>query len=449
MPDLQTLFDGVSDAHLAEARARFFKMDREPGDVVVEEGETHDSMFILESGKVSVSVGGFEVAELGPGACVGEIGLFTTSVRTATVKAATDVTFHLLSRKAFLDLKAAQNPVAVHIERRAIGQLGARLRKLISDIRLTAANARGLLLDPVQTRQKEGVLAPLPEAAVVASLEDMAAFAGEERVALQTLATIASHRVFSEGDTIAQVGRRDGPLQLLVSGRVDCRVTLEVDQIRAATLSGGELFNVLPFVDGQPRPYTFVAGGPCTTLAIEKARARELMERRGPEASALRIAMIRSLADRVNQANATFSLAKLTRLEVDSDTPAPVPRALPRTRGRAALPPDPNPHPEFDEPAPAVHVPPEPEVAPVPPAPFEEGAPELTPPHRAATAATPDEAPGFDPRKFVPPAPLEVGMPLNPGGSERPDDDTPWFDGSESDWDTWFELTDEVSLTDA
>jgi CRP-like cAMP-binding protein len=441
VPDLQTLFEGIAEPDVEAARKRFFQMDRAPGDVVVEEGETHDSMFIVESGQVSVSVGGFEVATLGPGSCVGEIGLFTTSVRTATVKAATPVTFHLLSRKAYTELKAAGNPITVQLERRAVGQLGARLRQLIADIRLVAGRARGMLLEPVQTRQTAGTHAPLPEAAVIASMKDMVAFEGEDEAAFASLASLASHRVFAEGDTISQVGRRDGPLQLLVSGRVDCRVTLEVDQVRAASLSGGELFNVLPFVDGQPRPYTFVATAPSTTLAISKAHARELMERRGPAASALRIAMIRSLADRVNQANATYSLAKLTRLEVDS-TPRPAPRTLPRATRRE----DPDGDATYSAPAPEVHVPPEPQAAPIPPAPFEEGAPELTPPHRAPDDIETQKTPGFDPRTFVPPAPLHVGQPVEPGPSRRLDENTPWFDGTEPEWDTWFELTDEVSL---
>lgn len=487
MPDLQTLFPSVDAARIEQASRRFFKMDREPGDVIVEEGEVHDSMFFIESGTVKVEVGGFEVAEMGPGSCIGEIGLFTTSVRTATVTAATPVTFHLLSRKAFEDLERDENPVAALIERQAIGQLAARLRKLVSDIRIVAPNAHSLLLEPIMTRQSDGRVVPLPESAIQASLSSMVSFDGSDPSVFASIAAICTSRLYEIDETISGVGRRDGPLAFLVSGRVDCLVSLEADQIRAAELSGGELFNVLPFVDGQPRPMSFVAAAPSNVLTIERTDARALLAQAGPVAGALRKAMIRSLADRVNQANATFSLAKLMRLEVDSATPMPVPPRVaslppetPSPAGQRVAAPGPRPvQPRAVRPPPmADPVPPEPIAVPDLPDPVGETTPELVaPPEPAASRGFdgPDEVtpfamgsddettrprvpqrtagdrpgaelPGFDPRKFVQPAPLSLVRQTLQRDGEEEDGGTPWFDSEEKDWDTWFDLTDEVSL---
>ena len=51
------------------------EMDRrtlEPGDVLVEQGEPEDELYLPLDGVLAVIVDGDEVAELGPGAIVGE-----------------------------------------------------------------------------------------------------------------------------------------------------------------------------------------------------------------------------------------------------------------------------------------------------------------------------------------------------------------------------------------
>jgi CRP/FNR family cyclic AMP-dependent transcriptional regulator len=119
MADLYTLFENVSQARAEEAVSKFIQMDRPAGDVLIEEGEVHDSMLLVEAGEVTIIAGGFEVARMGVGSVIGEIGLFTHAVRTATVRAATPVTVQILSRKAFMELRNGGNPIAFRIERRA------------------------------------------------------------------------------------------------------------------------------------------------------------------------------------------------------------------------------------------------------------------------------------------------------------------------------------------
>ena len=65
----------------------------EAGTTVVREGKMSGvGFFILEEGEASVSVGGEEVARIGPGDHFGELGLISKGARTATVTAVTPIT---------------------------------------------------------------------------------------------------------------------------------------------------------------------------------------------------------------------------------------------------------------------------------------------------------------------------------------------------------------------
>jgi small-conductance mechanosensitive channel/CRP-like cAMP-binding protein len=66
-----------------------------PGEIIVREGDVGSSMFVIESGRVSVSIEGAggenrELTVLDAGAAFGEISLLTGEPRTATVRAVTE-----------------------------------------------------------------------------------------------------------------------------------------------------------------------------------------------------------------------------------------------------------------------------------------------------------------------------------------------------------------------
>jgi hypothetical protein len=61
----------------------------EPGEVLVEEGQPGDALYLLLDGVLSVEVDGRHVAEVGPGAVLGERAVLEGGRRTATLRAAT------------------------------------------------------------------------------------------------------------------------------------------------------------------------------------------------------------------------------------------------------------------------------------------------------------------------------------------------------------------------
>jgi CRP-like cAMP-binding protein len=59
------------------------------GETLVAQGDRGDQIFVLLDGVVSVEVDGRPVAEIGPGAVLGERALLEGGVRTSTLRAAT------------------------------------------------------------------------------------------------------------------------------------------------------------------------------------------------------------------------------------------------------------------------------------------------------------------------------------------------------------------------
>jgi CRP-like cAMP-binding protein len=60
-----------------------------PGDTLVEQGQEGGEVFLLLDGMLDVEVDGETVAQVGPGAVLGERAIVDLSTRTATLRAAT------------------------------------------------------------------------------------------------------------------------------------------------------------------------------------------------------------------------------------------------------------------------------------------------------------------------------------------------------------------------
>lgn len=121
------------EADAERLSAEFIERKFEPGDYLIREGDSAESLFLIESGKIGVlkknrneSVS--RVRELGAGAMVGEMALFGGAVRSASVIADEAVTAHEI-RFETVEKLAAECPEAAVIFYRAIGESLARKLK--------------------------------------------------------------------------------------------------------------------------------------------------------------------------------------------------------------------------------------------------------------------------------------------------------------------------------
>jgi CRP/FNR family transcriptional regulator, cyclic AMP receptor protein len=89
------LFKSLDDAGRARVLESGYVSSYVTGDVIIKQDDAGDTMFLVLKGSVHVQTdtpgGTIHLAELGRGACFGEVSLLTEGPRTATVTAVTDV----------------------------------------------------------------------------------------------------------------------------------------------------------------------------------------------------------------------------------------------------------------------------------------------------------------------------------------------------------------------
>lgn len=87
------------------------------GKTLTEEGGSAREFFIIESGTASVTKGGEEVANLGPGDFFGEIGVLKARPRSATVTATSPMNLVVLFAQNFTALEDQLDKVNKVVER--------------------------------------------------------------------------------------------------------------------------------------------------------------------------------------------------------------------------------------------------------------------------------------------------------------------------------------------
>jgi NADH dehydrogenase FAD-containing subunit/uncharacterized membrane protein YphA (DoxX/SURF4 family) len=88
------------------------------GDVLIKEGDTGDTAYIVQSGNLAVYVDGNRVGERSRGDIIGELALLNNGRRSATAVCETDVTVTCLSREQFLELMSGFSVFGDAIRRR-------------------------------------------------------------------------------------------------------------------------------------------------------------------------------------------------------------------------------------------------------------------------------------------------------------------------------------------
>lgn len=105
------LFSPLSPILLEQIAHKLEPVSAAAGEAIVNEGETSDRFYIIESGEVEVTQEGRLLRRESAGDVFGEIGLLRDVPRTATVTAVDDVELLTLSREEFLSLMAGEDRV--------------------------------------------------------------------------------------------------------------------------------------------------------------------------------------------------------------------------------------------------------------------------------------------------------------------------------------------------
>jgi len=85
----ETAFERQLSRELMTGEAAPKSRKLEPDEILVQQGESGDELYLLLDGVLAVEVDGEEVAEIGPGAIIGECAVLEGGKRTATLRART------------------------------------------------------------------------------------------------------------------------------------------------------------------------------------------------------------------------------------------------------------------------------------------------------------------------------------------------------------------------
>lgn len=96
------LFAGLTKKQIRAIASAASSFKWQPGALMVREGTQSTSCFVIVEGSVEVTKGDRVLARLGPGEFFGEIALFDSGPRTATVRTVNDVLAIQLPRPDFL-----------------------------------------------------------------------------------------------------------------------------------------------------------------------------------------------------------------------------------------------------------------------------------------------------------------------------------------------------------
>ena len=118
------LFDTCTAAERAQIDSLTTPLRVAAGRTLCREGEVGREFFIIDEGEAAVTIGGVEVAVLGPDDFFGELSLLDIAPRNATVTSLTPMRLLVLNRAEFASLLDASPMIA----RRILRVVGPRLR---------------------------------------------------------------------------------------------------------------------------------------------------------------------------------------------------------------------------------------------------------------------------------------------------------------------------------
>jgi CRP/FNR family cyclic AMP-dependent transcriptional regulator len=128
------LFKDLSMRDLAMVNSLMHERSYIADEVIFDEGEEGQGLFIVLSGRVKITLPAnvdSVLIELGPGAFFGEVALLDQSVRTAQARAIDDTQIVALFRDDFYSLLKTHSAIASPISFQLAKVLAARLRQAV------------------------------------------------------------------------------------------------------------------------------------------------------------------------------------------------------------------------------------------------------------------------------------------------------------------------------
>ena len=312
-----TIFKGLTKPDIDQALQVFSSIDVGPETVLIEEGEVDPTIAVVERGELAIITGDTVLGRVGAGDMVGEMALFGSGLRTASVVSVTGSRLLILDRDGYNALRSVDHPVATNIEEHALHLLSDRLRKVSDRIAVMAHGqdeddftpAPGFF-DRVATAFGSGGIMYPGKLDGVAILKQSSLFRGVPDDLLGSLAKHFHPVGARRGHFLCTEGDRGDDMYILASGEVDVIVDTAEDRVeQLATLKAGDAFGMCALVQpANPRMASCVARTKVTGLSMGRMTFAGLIPRNDGVGAVLRIALIRAMADQLAYANSMLAM---------------------------------------------------------------------------------------------------------------------------------------------
>ncbi len=137
------LMRGLSDADIAVVAPYLTDATVATGEVLVREGDPADPFYVVLEGRVRVTRGGVLLTDIAPGGHLGELGLATRSVRSATATALEPTHLAVLWRADFERLVLRRPAIASRLCLALLDTVGTRLRDVTARLDAVVRAATG------------------------------------------------------------------------------------------------------------------------------------------------------------------------------------------------------------------------------------------------------------------------------------------------------------------
>jgi len=339
---LPSLFDDLTGRQRDQALDCFEEVTVLHGTPLMVEGDVDASLLCVVDGELEVRTGGVELHTAKAGEIIGEIGLFSGGIRTATVETNTEATLLILTRAGYGELIERGNPVAQRIEKAALASLVRRLRQ--TDLRISEVASGTQLADVTPSKNffdkvrglfGAGGSRPAGEVHLSTALAASHLFENTPKDVLGNIASLFVAQSWGPGQFLCTEGSMGDEMYLVVDGQIDVLVATDGDNVEpVATLVAGDSFGMAGLVDHRPRSASCVSRTEVTVLKLDRANWSRAITLNNPAGRVLRVAMIRSLARQLAFANGQLALSELTRNAADL-TPLLLANAGVEVQGRA------------------------------------------------------------------------------------------------------------------
>lgn len=223
------LFQTLSENELLDIIGVMAFVSHEPPQDVIEQGDTGNKFYILESGTCDILVNGLKVGSYSSGDAFGELALMYNCPRAATIRATSTCALWSVDRTSF--------------------------RRILATTASSSQVARVEFLNNVP------LLEPL------------------SHNQLQTVAAAMNKEDFKDGEYIIHQGDEGETFYLIVEGEVICTSSEAGTKIEKElmTLGVGDYFGEMALMLNQPRQANCIAHGPIQCLTLDRTNFTQLL----------------------------------------------------------------------------------------------------------------------------------------------------------------------------